>query len=175
MTRNTTASVTGMAMATTAPGRTPSNRKLTTRMIPTACQSDAVKSPMARSTTAGWSEIRIGSIPTGRFEVACTMARLTSVPSSRISPPAAMEMARAMAGLPSTRSIGCGGSTSARRTVAISPSRIVRPFATSVTSSTSASEVKAPDTRRARFSLPELMTPDGRTTFCAAMALKIWP
>jgi hypothetical protein len=33
ITRNTTDSVTGMAMATTAPGRTPSIRKLTTRMI----------------------------------------------------------------------------------------------------------------------------------------------
>ena len=47
MIRNTTASVTGMAMATTAPGRTPSVRKLTTRMIATACQSEVVKSPMA--------------------------------------------------------------------------------------------------------------------------------
>ena len=69
----------------------------------------------------------------------------------------AIEIASAMARLPFTRRSGCGGSTSARRTVAMSPSRIVRPSATSVTSSTSVSDVKAPETRRARFSVPELI------------------
>ncbi len=67
-----------MAMATTAPGRTPSMTKLTTRMITTACQRLSVKSPMARSTTTGWFEIRTGSIPMGRLAVACAITALTS-------------------------------------------------------------------------------------------------
>ncbi len=70
---------------------------------------------------------------------------------------------------------GCGGSDNVRRTVAMSPSRIIRPFAISETSSRSASLSKAPLTRTARFSVPVVITPAGRTTFCAAMALKIWP
>ena len=70
---------------------------------------------------------------------------------------------------------GCGGSTKPRRTVAMSPSRIVRPPATSETSSTSASDRNAPETRSARFSSPVFITPEGCTTFCAAIAWKIWP
>ena len=49
----TTASVSGMAMATTVPARTPSATKLITSTMPIACHSEVVNSLMARSTVNG--------------------------------------------------------------------------------------------------------------------------
>ncbi len=49
----TAASVSGMAMATTRPARTPSAMKLTTRTMATACHNDSVNSPIACATVAG--------------------------------------------------------------------------------------------------------------------------
>ena len=46
----TMASVSGMASATTRPGRTPSAMKLTARMIATACHSDSMNSEIALLT-----------------------------------------------------------------------------------------------------------------------------
>ena len=51
ITAKTMASVSGIASATTSPGRTPRLMKLMARMMPTACQSEAMKSSMASSTT----------------------------------------------------------------------------------------------------------------------------
>ena len=50
---NTTASVSGMAMATTVPARTPSATKLITSTMPIAYHSEVVNSLMARSTVNG--------------------------------------------------------------------------------------------------------------------------
>ena len=55
-------------------------------------------------------------------------------------PPSRIAIARPIAGSPLTRNIGCGGSARPRRTVAISRSRIRRPFTTKVTFSRSFSE-----------------------------------
>ncbi len=114
-------------------------------------------------------------MPIGSSAVIPTIAVSMAAPSSRMSPPSRIEMPSAIARWPLTCSSGCGGSTKPRRTVAMSPSRIVRPPAISETSRMSASVSKAPETRRERFSSPVLITPEGRTTFCAAMAAKIWP
>jgi hypothetical protein len=70
-------------------GPHPQRRKLTTRMMPTACQSEVVKSPIARSTTCGLVGNQEGSIPTGRSASGPCHRRVTSSPSSRISPPSA--------------------------------------------------------------------------------------
>ena len=50
ITTNTTASVSGIAIATTMPGRAPRLRKLTPMMIAIACHSEVVKSWIASST-----------------------------------------------------------------------------------------------------------------------------
>ena len=64
----------------------------------------------------------------GRSAVISSMVRCMFRPSVRMSPPSRMAMARPIAGLPFTRNIGCGGSAKPRRTWAMSPSRIRRPF-----------------------------------------------
>ena len=53
MMAKTVVSTSGMASATTVPARTPRLRKLTTRMMTIACQSEVVKSSMAASTVCG--------------------------------------------------------------------------------------------------------------------------
>src|SRR5215471_15718254 len=82
MTASTRASVSGMASATTAPGRTPSVTKLTTRMMTIACHSESVKSLIAPSTVTAWSETRNGSMPTGRS------ARMRAISIFRLRPSA---------------------------------------------------------------------------------------
>jgi hypothetical protein len=49
----TTASVSGMAMATTVPARAPRATKLITSTMPIACHSEVVNSLIARSTVRG--------------------------------------------------------------------------------------------------------------------------
>ena len=107
---NTIARVSGIDSATTMPARTPRLTKLIAMMITIACQSDSVKSPIASSTTRGWSATRIGSTPIGRFAVISWIFAATLRPSARMSPPSRMAMPRPIAGWPLTRNIGCGGS-----------------------------------------------------------------
>ena len=87
-----------------------------------------------------------------------------------MSPPSRMATARPMADFPSTRNIGCGGSTAARRTSAMSPRRSSLPPAVKLTARMSASERKAPETRSVTASVSVRSTPAGRTTFCASSA-----
>ena len=110
MSANTMASVSGIASATTSPGRTPRLRKLMPRMIATACHSDSMNSPMAISTVAGWLATRCGSIPSGRSARMRVSAASMLVPSASTSPPSRMAMPSPIAGSPPTRNIGCGGS-----------------------------------------------------------------
>ncbi len=70
----TIASVSGIASATTSPGRTPSATKLTARMIATACQSDSMNSAIAVFTVTAWSETSSGWMPIGRLAVASAIA-----------------------------------------------------------------------------------------------------
>ena len=126
MIANTIASVSGIASATTVPGRMPRLTKLHARMIRIACHSDAMKSLIATSTVTAWSATRVGSMPSGRFAVMSAIALRMLRPSARMSPASRIAIARPMAGLPLTRNIGCGGSTKPRRTVAMSPSRMMR-------------------------------------------------
>ena len=67
MTANTIAIVSGMASATTAPGRTPRLTKLHTRMMTMACHKWVMKSLIARSTVTAWSATSVVSMPTGRL------------------------------------------------------------------------------------------------------------
>ena len=117
MIANTMARVSGIASATTRPGRTPRLRKLMPRMIATACHSDSMNSPMAISTVAGWLATRCGSMPIGRSAWMRASAASMLSPSASTSPPSRMAMASPIAGSPSTRNIGCGGSAKPRRTL----------------------------------------------------------
>ncbi len=167
ITAKTIASVSGMASATTAPGRTPRLRKLQTRMITIACHSDVMKSPIATSTETAWSATSTGSIPSGRSARMSAIRLRTFFPRARMSPASRIAMARPIAGLPFTRNIGCGGSTKPRRTVAMSPSRKMRSPEMKLTFSMSRSVSNAPVTRRKTRSCAVWMTPAGRTRFCA--------
>jgi hypothetical protein len=106
----TMARVSGMAVAMTRPGLTPRLMKLTTRMMPTACQSEDMNSETAVSTVTAWSETRMGSMPSGSSALALSTTFVMFSPRDRMSPPSRMAMARPMAGVPLTRNKGCGGS-----------------------------------------------------------------
>ena len=162
MTANTIARVNGMAAATTAPGRKPRLTKLAARMIRIACHSDSMKSLMAVSTVAAWSATSVGSIPSGRLARILATSALIFRPRARMSPPSRIAIARPIAGLPLTRNIGCGGSTYARCTSAMSPRRMFRPPNTKFTLRMESSLSKAPVTRKNSRSLPGLQHP-GRT------------
>ncbi len=167
MMAKTIASVSGMASATTAPGRTPRLRKLQTRMIRIACHSEVMNSLMATSTETDWSATITGSMPIGRLALMSAISLRTLAPSARMSPASRIAIASPMAGLPLTRNIGCGGSTDPRRTVAMSPSRKMRSPSTKLTASMSFSESKAPVTRRKTLSSFVWITPAGRIRFWA--------
>ncbi len=173
MTANTIASVSGIANATTAPGRTPRLTKLQTRMISIACHSEVMKSLIATSTETAWSATSTGSMPSGRLALMSAISLRTFAPSARMSPASRIAIARPIAGFPLTRNIGCGGSTKPRRTVAMSPSRMMRSPATKLTASMSRSESKAPVTRRNTRSRSVWITPAGRTRFCACNVARI--
>ena len=64
------ATVSGIAKATTAPGRAPRLAMLQAMIIAMACQRDVMNSPIACFTTTGWSDTKVTSIPSGRFAVA---------------------------------------------------------------------------------------------------------
>ena len=98
MTGKTIASVKGMESAMINPGRMPRLMKLTTRIMPIACNSDVMNSEIAASTVTAWSATSVGSMPMGRSAVILAMVRLRFLPSARISPPSRMAMARPMAG-----------------------------------------------------------------------------
>jgi hypothetical protein len=100
MATNVTASTSGMAMATTIPGRQPSARKLTSKTMAMASISVLVNSPTASFTTCGWSATRLSSMPTGKSAVSCAARALMFLPSASASPPAAMATARPSAGSP---------------------------------------------------------------------------
>ena len=170
MSANTIASVRGIASATTKPGRMPRLMKLIARMIATACHNDSMNSPMACSTVTGWLATRCGSMPSGRSAVMRCSALPILSPSASTSPPSRMAMPRPIAGLPSTRNMGCGGSAKPRRTCAMSLMRIMRPLATKLMFRMSCSDSKAPVTRSEMRSSPVSMMPAGRTWFCACSA-----
>ena len=67
ITANTIASVSGIASATTVPGRMPRLTKLQARTITIACQSEVRNSLIAVSTVTAWSATSVGSMPTGRL------------------------------------------------------------------------------------------------------------
>ena len=123
ITANTSASVIGIASATTMPGRTPRLRKLQARMMMIACTSDFRKSLMAWSTIAAWSATRTGSMPTGSAARMSAIVLRMLVPRARMSPRSRIAMASPIAGLPLTLNIGVGGSTVPRYTLAMSPRR----------------------------------------------------
>ena len=110
MMAKTMASVSGMASATTVPGRTPRLTKLQTRMMTIACHSDVMKSPMATSTETDWSATSTGSMPIGRLALMSAISLRTLAPSARMSPASRIAIASPIAGFPLTRNIGCGGS-----------------------------------------------------------------
>ncbi len=141
------ASVSGIDSATMRPGRTPRLMKLIARMIAIACHSEVMNSPMAWSTVTGWSATRTGWMPIGRLAVISSIASWMFLPSARMSPPSRMAMASPIAGLPSTRNMGWGGSAKPRRTLAMSASLIMRPPATKVVSRMSCSDSNEPETR----------------------------
>ncbi len=170
ITANTIASVSGIASATTAPGRTPRLTKLQTRMITIACQRDSMNSPIAVSTVTAWSATSVGSMPIGRLARMSAISFVRLVPRARMSPPSRMAIASPIDGLPFTRNIGWGGSTNPRRTSAMSPKRMLRPPATKLTPRMSSSLSNAPETRSVTRSSPVSSTPAGRTMFCACSA-----
>ena len=167
---NSRASVSGTESATTAPARKPRLMMLTPMMMAIDCHSDSMNSPTAWRTVTGWSATRVASMPIGRSAVIAAISCLMFWPSRRMSPPSRMAMASPIAGLPSTRNIGCGGSAWPRRTSAMSPSRSTRPPATKFTASTSCSVRNAPETRSDSDSSPVWMVPVGATMFCACSA-----
>ena len=69
MARKVMARTSGIAMATTMPGRQPSDRKLTPSTMAMASISVLMNSPTASSTTCGWSATRCASMPAGKSEV----------------------------------------------------------------------------------------------------------
>ncbi|EXI69763.1 MAG: hypothetical protein AW08_00256 [Candidatus Accumulibacter adjunctus] len=174
MTAKTIAIVSGIASATTVPGRTPRLTKLHARMMTIACQSEVMKSLIAWSTVTAWSATRVVSMPTGRSATTSAITLRTLSPRARMSPASRMAIARPMAGLPLTRNIGCGGSVKPRRTLAMSPRRKMRSPATMFTASMSRSESKAPETRRNTRSCSPCIVPAGRTRFCACSVATIW-
>ena len=93
------ASTSGMAMATTMPGRQPSARKLTASTMAIASIRLLVNSPTASWTTCGWSATRCRSTPIGRSRVSSATFFLTLSPSASTSPPVVMAMASADRGL----------------------------------------------------------------------------
>ena len=100
MTTKVIASTSGMAMATTMPGRQPSARKLTASTMAMASIRLLVNSPTASFTTCGWSATRCTSTPTGRSRVTCAARSLMFLPSASTSPPVVMATARPIAGSP---------------------------------------------------------------------------
>ena len=120
----------------------------------TASHSASMKSSTACSTVTGWSATSVGSIPTGRFAVISFMACSTLRPRARTSPPLRMAMASPMPSFPLTRNIGCAGSAGPRVTCAMSPRRMIRPFATKLTARMSCS-----DSERARDADEDLLVP----------------
>ena len=109
-------------------------------------------------------------MPCGRSALISAMALATLRPSARVSPPSRMAMASPMAGSPSIRNMGWGGSVKPRRTSAMSRSRSIRSPTAKVTSAMSCSDPKAPETRSAMDSLLVLKTPAGLTMFWARSA-----
>ena len=174
MIANTIAIVSGIAKATTAPGRTPRLTKLHTRMMTMACHKEVMKSLIARSTVTAWSATSVVSMPTGRLALMSVISRRRFSPSARMSPASRIAIARPMACLPLTRNIGCGGSVKPRRTLAMSPRRKMRSPETMFTASMSLSESKAPVTRRNTRSCSPCIVPAGRTRFCACSVATIW-
>ncbi len=77
ITAKTIASVSGMASATTAPGRTPRLTKLHARMMTIACHSEVMKSLIASSTVTAWSATSTGSMPTGRLAAISAISAAT--------------------------------------------------------------------------------------------------
>ena len=110
MTANTIASVSGIASATTVPGRIPRLTKLQARMITIACQSEVRNSLIAVSTVTAWSATSVGSMPTGRLALMSAISLRMFSPSARMSPASRIAMASPIAGCPLTRNMGCGGS-----------------------------------------------------------------
>src|SRR5208337_3328101 len=103
----------------------------------------------------------VGSTPTGRFALISCIACSTLRPRARTSPPVRMAMASPMPSFPLTRNIGCAGSAGPRVTRAMSPNRMIRPFATKLTARMSFSEWNAPEMRTRIFSSPVCTTPWG--------------
>ena len=112
-----------------------------------------MNSSTACSTVTGWSATSFASIPTGRSATISAMAVLDVV-DARTSPPLRMAAGGPMASCPLTRNIGCAGSAGPRVTRAMSPRRIIRPFATKLTARMSCSDRKSPETRTRIFSSP---------------------
>ena len=90
----------GMAIATTTPGRQPSDKKLTPKTIAMASIRVLMNSPTASSTTCGWSATRWDSMPAGRSAVAWVRRSLRCSPKARTSPFLRIEMARPTASRP---------------------------------------------------------------------------
>ncbi len=94
------ASTSGMATATTIPGRQPSARKLTASTMAIASIRLLVNSPTASCTTWGWSATRCMSMPTGSSRESSATLSLTLWPSASTSPPVVMATASPIAGWP---------------------------------------------------------------------------
>ena len=71
----------GIAIATTMPGRQPSDRKLTPSTMAMASISVLMNSPTASSTTCGWLATRCDSIPAGKSEVSWASRSLMCSPN----------------------------------------------------------------------------------------------
>ena len=108
--RKVAASTSGMVSATTSPVRMPSVRNETTSTIATASSSEAMNSPTAFFTTAGWSDTCSNSMPSGRPALIRAMPAFRSRPSASTSPLGTIDTASAIASLPPKRIFATGGS-----------------------------------------------------------------
>ena len=126
MTRNVSASTSGMHSATTRPVRRPSEKKLTSSTMTTASSRLFLNSCTDSSTTRGWSETAWICTPIGRFAWMRATVAVSCSPRRITSPPLRMLTASPTASSPLKRIFDVAGSTTPRSTWAMSPSRNMR-------------------------------------------------